>query len=99
MPSGVWRIRLLSVHCSLFTVHAPVITCYRRESNPKLSIKSVCCVISPCICPVFTGGLGEEYTIFEETKGECSQMVTLWEMGNGKWEMGNGKMGNGKWNY
>ena len=33
----------------------PVITCYRRESNPKLSIKSVCYAIGPCICPVFTG--------------------------------------------
>jgi hypothetical protein len=36
-------------------VPAPVITCYFGESNPKLSIKSVCCAIGPCICPVFTG--------------------------------------------
>ena len=42
-------------HYSLFTIHGPVITCYRREYNPRLSIKSVCCATGPCICPVFTG--------------------------------------------
>jgi len=36
-------------------VPAPVINCYFGESNPQLSIKSVCCAIGPCICPVFTG--------------------------------------------
>ena len=40
---------------SIFLFPAPVITCYCGESNSKLSIKSVCCAISPCICPVFTG--------------------------------------------
>ena len=40
---------------SRFLLPAPVITCYCGEANPKLSIKSACCAISPCICPVFTG--------------------------------------------
>ena len=46
---------VLSPVSSPFLFPAPVITCYCGESNPKLSIKSVCCAISPCICPVFTG--------------------------------------------
>ena len=60
---------LFTIHYSLFTIHAPVITCYGRESNPKPSIKSVCCAISPCICPVFTGGIGErEYLHVKHTR-------------------------------
>ncbi len=51
----------LCLHPSCFPLLAPRFllpapsSCYRRESNPKLPIKSVCCAIGPCICPVFTG--------------------------------------------
>jgi hypothetical protein len=55
-PSGViFDCSQLPASRSLLPVPAPVITCYFGESNPKLSIKSVCCAIGPCICPVFTG--------------------------------------------
>jgi hypothetical protein len=39
----------------VFTLPAPVISCYCGQSDPKLSIKSACYAIGPCICPVFTG--------------------------------------------
>ncbi|MFZ0931375.1 MAG: hypothetical protein WAN11_22415, partial [Syntrophobacteraceae bacterium] len=54
LENSAFFCSLFTIHYSPFTIHA-VITCYCRESNPKLSIKSVCCAISPCIRPVFTG--------------------------------------------
>src|SRR5271169_3616409 len=46
---GIFHYSRFTIHDSPFTMHAPVITYYGRESNPKPSIKSVCCAISPCI--------------------------------------------------